>query len=221
MNAITTESLIASVRSFVPGRLRLRHPALAELSDDLAEGLVSWLKTKPGMKDVTLNRRVGSLLLLWDESEADWTFEELAEEVAGLFALFAPADESVCERSLLCLRFREGVGRDARRGARARGRDVEALRREGARPCGAHRSAREEGEGGCAHAPRRAEPSDGRSARGFHRGDLPSRLGRPLGARFRLLRVPRGAPLAAPPRALRNFAPDGTALCGAPFFQVE
>lgn len=96
MNAITTESLLASVRSFVPGRLRLRHPALAELSDDLAEGLVSWLKTKPGMKDVTLNRRVGSLLLLWDESEADWTFEELAEEAAGLFALFAPADECCC-----------------------------------------------------------------------------------------------------------------------------
>ena len=96
MNAITTESLLASVRSFVPGRLRLRHPALAELSDDLAEGLVAWLKAKPSMKEVTLNRRVGSLLLLWDESEADWTFEELAEEASGLFALFAPADESVC-----------------------------------------------------------------------------------------------------------------------------
>ena len=96
MNAITTESLLAAVRSFVPGRLRLRHPTLAELSDDLAEGLVAWLKTKPGMKEVTLNRRVGSLLLLWDESEADWTFEELAEEASGLFALFAPADESVC-----------------------------------------------------------------------------------------------------------------------------
>ena len=97
MNAITTESLLASVRSFVPGRLRLRHPVLTELSDDLAEGLVSWLKTKPGMKDVTLNRRVGSLLLLWDESEADWTFEELAEEAAGLYAMFAPAAEAACE----------------------------------------------------------------------------------------------------------------------------
>lgn len=96
MQAITTESLLASVRSFVPGRLRLRHPALAELSDDLADGLVAWLKTKPGMTEVTLNPRVGSLLLLWDESQADWTFEDLAEEAAGLFALFAPADESVC-----------------------------------------------------------------------------------------------------------------------------
>lgn len=96
MNAITTESLLASVRSFVPGRLRLRHPALSELSDEFAEGLVAWFKTKPGMKDVTLNRRVGSLLLLWDESQADWTFEELAEEASGLFALFAPADECVC-----------------------------------------------------------------------------------------------------------------------------
>lgn len=96
MNAITTESLLASVRSFVPGRLRLRHSALAELSDDLADGLVAWLKTKPGMTEVTLNPRVGSLLLLWDESQADWTFEDLAEEAAGLFALFAPADESVC-----------------------------------------------------------------------------------------------------------------------------
>lgn len=96
MNAITTESLLASVRSFVPGRLRLRHPALAELSDDLAEGLVAWLKTKPGMREVTLNRRVGSLLLLWDESQADWTFEDLAEEAAGLIALFSPADESAC-----------------------------------------------------------------------------------------------------------------------------
>ena len=96
MQAITTESLLASVRSFVPGRLRLRHPALAELSDDLADGLVAWLKTKPGMTEVTLNPRVGSLLLLWDESQADWTFEDLAEEAAGLFALFAPAGESVC-----------------------------------------------------------------------------------------------------------------------------
>ena len=103
MNAITTESLLASVRSFVPGRLRLRHPALAELSDDLAEGLVAWLKTKPGMTDVTLNPRVGSLLLRWDESQADWTFEELAEEAAGLFALFAPADESVCEGDGECV----------------------------------------------------------------------------------------------------------------------
>ena len=93
----TAESLTASVRSFVPGRLRLRHPALTALSDDLAEGLVSWLKTKPGMTEVALNPRVGSLLLLWNEEEADWTFEELAEEAAGLFALFAPAAEAAYE----------------------------------------------------------------------------------------------------------------------------
>lgn len=93
----TAESLTASVRSFVPGRLRLRHPALTALSDDLAEGLVAWLKTKPGMTEVTLNPRVGSLLLCWDESEADWTFEELAEEAAGLYAMFAPAAEAACE----------------------------------------------------------------------------------------------------------------------------
>lgn len=90
----TAESLTASVRSFVPGRLRLRHPALTALSDDLAEGLVAWLKTKAGMTEVTLNPRVGSLLLRWDESEADWTFEELAEEAAGLFALLAPVPEA-------------------------------------------------------------------------------------------------------------------------------
>ena len=90
MQAITTESLLASVRSFVPGRLRLRHPALAELSDDLADGLVAWLKTKPGMTEVTLNPRVGSLLLLWDESQADWTFEDLAEERPGFSRSLRP-----------------------------------------------------------------------------------------------------------------------------------
>lgn len=93
----TAESLTASVRSFIPGRLRLRHPALTALSDDLAEGLVTWLKTKPGMTEVALNPRVGSLLLCWDESEADWTFEELAQEAAGLYAMFAPAAEAACE----------------------------------------------------------------------------------------------------------------------------
>lgn len=93
----TAESLTASVRSFVPGRLRLRHPALTALSDDLAEGLVAWLKTKAGMTEVTLNPRVGSLLLCWDESEADWSFEELAEEAAGLFALLAPVPEAAGE----------------------------------------------------------------------------------------------------------------------------
>lgn len=98
----TAESLTASVRSFVPGRLRLRHPALTALSDDLAEGLVSWLKTKPGMTAVTFNPRVGSLLLCWDESQADWTFEELAEEAAGLFALLAPAPEVPDEAKTEC-----------------------------------------------------------------------------------------------------------------------
>lgn len=98
----TAESLTASVRSFVPGRLRLRHPALTALSDDLAEGLVSWLKTKPGMTEVTLNPRVGSLLLCWDESQADWSFEGLAQEAAGLFALLAPAAEAVCETPVEC-----------------------------------------------------------------------------------------------------------------------
>ena len=120
MQAITTESLLASVRSFVPGRLRLRHPALAELSDDLADGLVAWLKTKPGMTEVTLNPRVGSLLLLWDESQADWTFEDLAEEAAGLFALFAPADESVCGVVRLHNRGRRRVGRADLRSLRKR-----------------------------------------------------------------------------------------------------
>lgn len=106
---ITAESLVASVRSFVPGRLRLRHPALTDLTDDLADGLVAWLKAKPGMTEVTLNRRVGSLLLLWDESQADWTFEELAEEAAGLFALLAPNEpdigcgtEGACEPDRVC-----------------------------------------------------------------------------------------------------------------------
>lgn len=93
----TAESLTASVRSFVPGRLRLRHPALTALSDDLAEGLVAWLRTKPGMTEVTLNPRVGSLLLRWNEEEADWTFEDLAEEAAGLFALLAHVAETACE----------------------------------------------------------------------------------------------------------------------------
>lgn len=93
----TAESLMASVRSFVPGRLRLRHPALTALSDDLAEGLVTWLKTKPGMTEVTFNPRVGSLLLLWNEEEADWTFEDLAQEAAGLFALLVPVAETACE----------------------------------------------------------------------------------------------------------------------------
>ena len=129
--SFTAESLVASVRSFVPGRLRLRHPALTDLSDDWAEGLVSWLRTKPGMRKVELNRRVGSLLLLWDESEADWTFEELAREAAGLFALFAPAGEAETQEDAEeCV-----CGASAKApSSEAEGKSREAAA-EGAKPC--------------------------------------------------------------------------------------
>lgn len=95
MTTITQESLRAGIRSLVPGRLRLRHECLAGLTDEYAVMLEAWLRGKAGVTDVVINRRVGSLLLTWDDGAADWTLESLlAEAEVSLAWIGAAADES-------------------------------------------------------------------------------------------------------------------------------
>ena len=54
------------IRSYVPGRLRLRHPGLIGLEGETLEALTSTVKSAPGITGCTVNPKVGSLLLTWD-----------------------------------------------------------------------------------------------------------------------------------------------------------
>ena len=54
------------IRSYVPGRLRLRHPGLIGLEGETLEALTSTVKSAPGITGCTVNPKVGSLLLIWD-----------------------------------------------------------------------------------------------------------------------------------------------------------
>lgn len=54
------------IRSYVPGRLRLRHPGLIGLEGETLEALTSTVKSALGITGCTVNPKVGSLLLTWD-----------------------------------------------------------------------------------------------------------------------------------------------------------
>lgn len=54
------------IRSYVPGRLRLRHPGLIGLEGETLEALTSTVKSAPGITACVVNPKVGSLLLTWD-----------------------------------------------------------------------------------------------------------------------------------------------------------
>lgn len=87
------------VRSLLPGRARLRHPMLHGLEVESCREVAGMLETIPGVTGVSINPRVGSLLITWNEAET------LLETVEGYAAFFfaagaededgavAPADE--------------------------------------------------------------------------------------------------------------------------------
>ena len=91
------------VRSLLPGRARLRHPMLHGLEAESCREVAGMLETIPGVTGVSINPRVGSLLITWNEAET--TAETLLETVEGYAAIFfaagaedeagaaAPADE--------------------------------------------------------------------------------------------------------------------------------
>lgn len=54
------------VRSYVPGRLRLRHPELKRIDKETQELIIETVKSAAGMIDCVINPKVGSLLLTWD-----------------------------------------------------------------------------------------------------------------------------------------------------------
>ena len=55
------------VRSLVPGRVRIRHPALKGLTSEDEKLLVQTAKSVEGILAVRVNPAVGSLLIVWDE----------------------------------------------------------------------------------------------------------------------------------------------------------
>lgn len=75
------------VRSLIPGRVRLRHPALYRISAENAgqiEGLIGFIE---GVTGVTVNPRVASLLITWDEEKISG--EELLTTIESYAAAFA------------------------------------------------------------------------------------------------------------------------------------
>ena len=77
------ESLDRYICSAIPGRARLRHPALKD--ERTAESLRTFLLGPPGVLDAKFNPRVGSLLLTWDEAKLP------AGELKAMAAALLPA----------------------------------------------------------------------------------------------------------------------------------
>lgn len=91
-------TIYESVRSLTPGRARLRHEALRGLATDEVESLVETVRSMDGITDVTINPRVGSLLVTWDTEKIDaQTLLEAAEWFLAsreAFASTEPAEDS-------------------------------------------------------------------------------------------------------------------------------
>lgn len=62
---------LSFVRSVTRGRARLRHASLAGISASDAAGLEDMISGLDGITSVTVNPRVGSLLVTWDETKTD------------------------------------------------------------------------------------------------------------------------------------------------------
>lgn len=91
-------TIYESVRSLTPGRARLRHEALRGLAADEVESLVETVRSMDGITGVTINPRVGSLLVTWDTERVDaQTLLEAAEWFLAsreAFASTEPAEAS-------------------------------------------------------------------------------------------------------------------------------
>lgn len=62
---------LSFVRSVTRGRARLRHASLAGISASDAAGLEDMISGLDGITSVTVNPRVGSLLVTWNEAKTD------------------------------------------------------------------------------------------------------------------------------------------------------
>ena len=92
------EEIKKYVRSYVPGRLRLRHSALVGLDSETVKAITSTITSAEGITECTINPAVGSLLLLWDTKKI--TEETLAGYFAFWMALLpAGMEEAVAEEN--------------------------------------------------------------------------------------------------------------------------
>ena len=82
------------VRSLLPGRARLRHPMLYRLDAESCKEVCGMLEAIPGVTGATVNPRVGSLLITWNEDET--TAEDLLATVEGYAAFFFGSGEEEC-----------------------------------------------------------------------------------------------------------------------------
>ena len=62
-------SFVRYVRSFIPGRVRVRHPALT--NEGTAAEAKSRLEAVEGIAGIELNKQAGSALILYDASVLD------------------------------------------------------------------------------------------------------------------------------------------------------
>lgn len=76
------------VRSVTHGRARIRHASLKGLSVDEAKVIADMVEGFDGITSVSINPRVGSLLVTWDESQTN------AEALLQAAAFFLPEDAS-------------------------------------------------------------------------------------------------------------------------------
>ena len=76
------------VRSVTHGRARIRHASLKGLSADEAKVIADMVEGFDGITSVSINPRVGSLLVTWDESQTN------AEALLQAAAFFLPEDSS-------------------------------------------------------------------------------------------------------------------------------
>lgn len=77
------------IRSYVPGRLRLRHPGLKGIDADTEKLIVETVTSASGIAGCTINPEVGSLLLTWDRHAL--TEEDLLGYLS-FWAAFIPGD---------------------------------------------------------------------------------------------------------------------------------
>ena len=83
------EELKKYVRSYVPGRLRLRHPGLKNLDAETMSFITSTVTSAAGITGCAINPEVGSLLLTWDRKAL--TEEDLMGYLS-FWAAFIPED---------------------------------------------------------------------------------------------------------------------------------
>lgn len=81
---ITANELKQAVRSFCPGRLRLRHEVLRGVDPETIDFVRQCLCLEYQALDVEINPRVGSMLLVWDPVAVKLNFESLAQQAAGM-----------------------------------------------------------------------------------------------------------------------------------------